>query len=254
MNTDSKLSSRVFNAAIEGQSNMVRLLLEKDTSGELHLLAFKEAAEAGHLATVNVFLNHNEEYAQSLLALEYCVLRRRMDVFDRLVDISSPTACERALRVGAGEGLITVVAKLFTHVEDTEVLAHALSLAAANDHLQIVKTLLPVVPFENRSEALAQAVLHHHILLAMYLIPLCDPKGNNSQALQYAVEEKLFDIADVLYPLSDPQTALNCMRENWTLQHEDGHLQYLEDRIESERLKKVLSSEVSSPRTTAKKM
>lgn len=248
---------KIFTASIKGQSQKVQHLLEDDPDNLIsvnHMLAFKEAAEAGHLDTVNVFLNHNKEYAQSHLALQAALLHHHLPVFDRLVDISCTIAHNQALPAAAAEGFVTVVDKLLTYVDDQQTLEAALSHAASNNHLPIVKTLLPSVPFEKRFEALVQAVLHNNKEIVVYLIPLCDPKGNNSRALQFAVEEKLFDIADMLYPLSNPQEALECILEDWDLKPGDPLTQYLEDRIESDRLKDVLSREVSSPRAIAKKM
>lgn len=248
---------KIFKASMKGQSEKVRLLLEADPANRIslqHMLAFKEAAEAGHLDTINVFLDHNAEYAQSHLALEYALLRHQLHIFDRLVDISCTTAHNRALPVAAAEGFASVVDKLIPHVNDPTYLSSALKLAASNNHLQIVKTLLPWVPFEKRPEALSQAVINKHKEIVLYLIHLCEPKSNHSRALQFAVEDELFDIADMLYPVSNPQDALECMMME--LELEPGHsiIRYLEDRIESERLKKVLSVEVSSKRIMSKKM
>lgn len=248
---------KIFQASIKGQSEKVRLLLEADPENRIssqHMLAFKEAAEAGHLDTVNVFLEHNAEYAQSHLALEYALLRHQLHIFDRLVDISCTTAHNRALPVAAAEGFASVVDKLIAQVNDPTYLSSALTHAASNNHLQIVKTLLPLVPFEKRSEALSRAVINKHTEIIQYLIPLCEPKSNRSQALQFAVEDQLFDIADMLYPVSNPQDALECMMMELELEPGHSTIQYLENRIESERLKNVLSVEVSSQRIMSKKM
>lgn len=226
---------------------MVRLLLEQDTSGELHLLAFKEAAEAGHLDAVEVFLQHHVQYAQSDLALEYCVRRHQLHVFDRLVGISSDKARGNALTVAASEGLMLVVEHLLISSNSfpPAVLQNALNQAAINGHLDIVKKLTPLTTCNAISDALVCAVLNNRLRIVMYLLPLSDPKYNNSKALQYAVEDKKFDIADMLYPLSDPQVVLDNMILELGLQPGDAALQYLEDRFENERVRKVLSSEVT---------
>ena len=248
---------QMLQASLKGQSEKVQHLLESDPSNRVsinHMLAFKEAAEAGHLDIVNIFLNHNKEYAQCHLALEYALLRHHLHIFDHLVDISCTVAHNRALPVAASEGFVSVVDKLLTYVDHSHSLASAMAHAASNNHLQIVKRLLPLVPFEERAEALSQAVIHKNREVIVYLIPLCDPKSKHSQALQFAVEDQSFDIADMLYPFSNPQEALECMMMDLELNSGDFRIQYLEDRIESERLKNVLSQQVSSSRATLKKM
>ena len=250
------LSSRIFSAACEGQSNLLRVLLQEDTSETLHTLAFKEAAEAGHLDAVNVFLEHDPQYAQSDLALQYCVKHNHIHVFDRLVDISSDRARALALPQASSQGLMSVVESLMDSATlFPGVLQNALENAACEGYLDIVQQLTERTPFDERSQALSYAVANNHISVVKYLLPLCDPKFNGSQALQYAVEERNVEIADLLYPFSNPHAALNNLMEDLDLKPGDAALEYLESRIENERINKVLSSEVAqSTRVINRKM
>lgn len=201
---------RILNAASEGQSNIVKLLLENDPDKHvpvLYPMAFKEAAEAGHLDTVNVFLAHSIDYAQSHLALSFALMRGHIHVFDRLVGISNSQARNSALSAAAAGGFVPAVKELLKHITDPDILADGLEKAALTGHLEIVELLTLFVSEEKRSSALVLAIAHHHDPVIMHLLPLCDAKYNNSEALQVAVEEQLWDVADLLYPLSDPYAA-----------------------------------------------
>lgn len=246
MNNKISLSSRIFSASCEGQSNLLRVLLQEGTGETLHTLAFKEAAEAGHLNVINVFLEHDPQYAQSDLALQYCVKRNHMHVFNRLVDISADYARALALPQASGQGLMSVVENLLdSAILFPGILQNALNNAAREGHLDITQRITDHTPFSERSQALAYAASNNHISVVKYLLPLCDPKFNDSQALQYAVEEGNIEIADLLYPFSNPHAALNNLMEDLELQPGDAAVEYLEVRIENERINKVLSSEVA---------
>lgn len=206
---------RIFNAAIEGRSNIVRFLLENDPDKNvLYSMAFKEAAEAGHLETVNVFLEHNIEYAQSHLALQFAITRGQIHVFDRLIGLSNSQARNSALGPAAAGGFIDAVKELLKHITAPDLVADGLEKAAMAGHLEIVELLAPLVAREKRSFSLVLAISHHHYPVIRHLLPLCDPKDNNSEALQAAVEEHLWDVADQLYPISDPCAAFDNLMTN----------------------------------------
>lgn len=207
---------RIFNAAIEGQSNVVKSLLENDPDKHVSVLypmAFKEAAEAGHLDTVNVFLAHNIEYAQNHLALSFALMRGHIHVFDRLVGISNVQARNNALSAAASGGFVPAVKELLKHISDCDILADGLEKAALVGNLEIVELLTPLVPEDKRPAALVLSIAHQNYPVIRHLLPLCDPKHNNSEALQTAVEEQLWDVADLLYPISDPYAAFENLME-----------------------------------------
>lgn len=256
--TNGPVFRRILNAAIEGQSNLVRWLLESDSDNILYPMAFKEAAEAGHLDTVNVFLEHNIAYAQSHLALQFALMRGHIHVFDRLIGISNSTARNNALGPAAAGGFIGAVKELLKDVSDSDILADGLEKASIAGHLEIVELLAAVVPKDKRSSALVMAISHHHHPIIVHLLPLCDPKDNNSEALQAAVEEQLWDVADLLYPISDPHAAL----ENLMMVLEDDFngpaMEYFDKKMflkQKEVLTKALEEEDAPPiKKNTKKM
>jgi len=255
--TNGPIFRRIFNAAIEGRSNLVRCLLENDPDKNiLYSMAFKEAAEAGHLDTVNVFLEHNIEYAQSHLALQFALMRGQIHVFDRLIGISNAHARNSALGPAAVGGFVDAVKELLKYITDSDILADALEKASITGHLEIVELLEPLVPKDKRSSALVMAISHHHYPVIMHLLPLCDPKDNNSEALQAAVEEQLWDVADLLYPISDPYTAFERLIEDLDDEAKGPIIEYFDKKMfveQNQRITQALESQ-ETPRNITKKM
>jgi len=250
---------RIFNAAIEGRSNIVRFLLENDPDKNvLYSMAFKEAAEAGHLETVNVFLEHNIEYAQSHLALQFAITRGQIHVFDRLIGLSNSQARNSALGPAAAGGFIDAVKELLKHITAPDLVADGLEKAAMAGHLEIVELLAPLVAREKRSFSLVLAISHHHYPVIRHLLPLCDPKENNSEALQAAVEEHLWDVADQLYPISDPHVAFENLMTNLEEGAKGSAIEYFDKQMfwkQKEVLTKALENEdTNTGKKNTKKM
>lgn len=257
--TGGPIFHRIFNAAIEGRSNIVRYLLENDPDKNvLYSMAFKEAAEAGHLETVNVFLEHNIEYAQSHLALPFALTHGHIHVFDRLIGLSNTQACNSALGPAAAGGFIDAVKELLKHITHPDLVTDGLEKAAIAGHLDIVELLAPLMPKEKRSFSLVLAISHHHHPIIRHLLPLCDPKDNNSEALQAAVEEHLWDVADQLYPISDPHVAFENLMMNLEEDAKGPAIEYFDKKMflkQKEVLTKALENEdTNTGKRNTKKM
>lgn len=80
--------------------------------------------------------------------------------------------------------------------------------AVRNGHAECVKLLIPVSNPKDYNTALWFASARDSVECVQLLLTVADPKHKNSQALQSAVIHKKQEIIDLLYPLSDPDTAL----------------------------------------------
>lgn len=122
-----------------------------------------------------------------------------------------------------------------------------LGLKAAIDYqrFDLIKRLLPISrPKTERSIVLTHAVQSHSLEALQILLPHCNPLAGHSSALQeccYLFETDLRDqMIDILYPVSNPHTALKHLRpksDAWILLHE---------RVEQERIRNVLHAETQT--------
>jgi hypothetical protein len=81
----------------------------------------------------------------------------------------------------------------------------ALAEAARHGHLECVQLLIPVSdPKADDSAALRLAAEHGNWECARLLIPVSDPKADHSQTLRWAAEDGHDELVVLLLPLSDP--------------------------------------------------
>ena len=84
----------------------------------------------------------------------------------------------------------------------------------------LVKFLIPIFGFEILSDALRCAAEYGYTNIAKLLIPVSNPKVNNSIALRFAAESGYIEIVKLLIPVSDPKA-----KDNYALRRaaEYGH-------------------------------
>lgn len=75
------------------------------------------------------------------------------------------------------------------------------------------------------------------------LLPHCDPTAHNSKALQYASVNGNLELVDLLYPISNPVDAMNKLK---TISNDPHDWMLIEQRIEAERIQKVLHQSIES--------
>ena len=122
-----------------------------------------------------------------------------------------------------------------------------LGLKAALDYrrFDLIERLIPISrPKTERSIILTNAVQSQSLDAVKILLPHCNPLADDSRALQECCcifETDLRDqMIDILYPVSNPGTALKHLRPKstaWSLLHE---------RLERERIHKLLSAETQN--------
>lgn len=105
------------------------------------------------------------------------------------------------------------------------------------------------------NEALVAAVRSNRcdlVAVVGALLPCCDPTADNSKALQYASVNENLELVDILYPVSNPMAALTALQR---ISGDPRDWMMIEQRIEAERIHKVLHNHVvSEGRTRERKM
>lgn len=115
----------------------------------------------------------------------------------------------RRLVQASAKGAIEDVRLLLPVVSDTKKgnsYAYALRQAAYNGHADILELLIPLSdPKANNSEALRWAAQWGHTDCVILLLPVSDPKANNSEALRRAASKGHAECVKRLIPVCDPK-------------------------------------------------
>lgn len=94
-------------------------------------------------------------------------------------------------------------------------LGYFLTEAAESGDIDELARLLPLCdPKFGNSQALRFAALHGQIECVKLLIPVSDPKAEDSFALRWAVERGHTDIVELLIPVCDVPKVLQTLSEN----------------------------------------
>lgn len=119
-------------------------------------------------------------------------------------------------------------------------------LKAVKSHPPVVIEKLCQLIDAPLDEALVAAVRSNRpdlISVLNILLPHCDPKFSNSKALQWASINRNCEVFDLLYPLSDPQVALDMLQQ---ISHNSVDTMMLNERIDAERIKKILDNQLGN--------
>lgn len=163
-----------------------------------------------------------------------------MDDVRRLFPVSSSEVVHHALGMAAQYGHMDIV-EFFIPLHSGS-FSGALLNAAGGGHLEVVQRLIPLSPNgPHNNSALEWAARGGHLEVVKLLLPVSDPKFNDSAALQSAVVKGHIECVDFLYPFSDPMSALNSLQERYS---DKPHVWCsLETQI-AERLHAVLQQEI----------
>lgn len=186
---------------------------------------------------------------------------------ERLAPLSTPTAHKNAFKSSAGHGNIQCLKVLqpyisaeddcwlrsFEECANNSLLVGALLCFPSNcDHVACLDLLAPYVSKDEANRVLAFMGGQCSVEILNVLLKYADPQYNNSRALQRAVKENAQRNIDILYPISDPVAALKVMQEGVLPKCTPEDWMPLYERIESERLKSVLTNEVKSTSAMAR--
>jgi len=139
------------------------------------------------------------------------------------------------------------VRRAFKQCADNSLLVGALMCYPADcNHVACLEILAPLVQKKDVNEVLSLLGGQCSVDILNVLIKYADPKHNNSRALQKAVLENAQHNIDILYPISDPSAALKALQESIVPSCIPQDWMPLYERIESDRLKNVLNTELAA--------
>jgi len=125
--------------------------------------------------------------------------------------------------------------------------SHPLINAARGGHAECVRLLIPVSNPKDYNTALWMASSRDSVECVKLLLAVADPLHNHSQALQSAVINKNQEIIDLLYPVSDPDAALDQIRKKYNTVGASPYQDFIE-RVEEGRFKRQLTKVVVDTR------
>lgn len=146
-------------------------------------------------------------------------------------------------------------AKIFLPYVDSPHIFHALLGAGRNGHAQVLEFLLPLYKWENaytKKAVLCAAVSGQSIKAVKTVLPYVTNKTHRTEALRVACQVKNQDVFDVLYPLSNPRSALKYMEKRKMVSEREK--QMLKEAIAAEEQHKVLSEAVGDAGRTKRKV
>jgi len=151
----------------------------------------------------------------------------------------------------ADQGNTAEVQRLIS-ISDLAFNNEALRRASAHGHVECVKMLIPVSnPKHNDSSALQWASANGYVACVKELIPVSEPKAQNNEALVAAAFYGHHECVDLLFDVCNPEEALEelKMRIRVGTTGRSYHSAYLEQKIYIQRVleqRTVLEKEVSA--------
>jgi len=222
-------------AAEMGHTQCVDFLVPECNACAVDSRALLLAATNGHADCVKILIEVSDPLANNCAALMKAVEGRHVECVKLLLPVSNPNANQgRALELAVYNHDEECV-RLLAQVADDTNFNYVLGVAAAYGDTISVNILLEYhldhhIDEKAVNSALAVAVGHGHHDTVHALLPWCNVKDNCSFALQTALRQKQYTIAELLYPLSDPHDALWAMEQLNNPQ--DQHcVQWLEEYI-----------------------
>lgn len=97
---------------------------------------------------------------------------------------------------------------------DADAVPFSLWSAVANKYTHAVALLVARSECHDNEHSLWVAVSQNYVEGVKLLLPICDPRKNNSHCLQRAVLNDHMEIFELLYPVSDAQVALKQLQSS----------------------------------------
>lgn len=158
-----------------------------------------------------------------------------------LLPFVTPQDCFSALKTAALSGNALMAQLLVEHSELSS--PDPLLLAIDFGDQDVVEVLSAAYGVEGNSVALVAAAREGFVESLEILLPRADPLYRNSQALAAAAINGNDACVEVLYSISNPNAALESMKAYYP--HQAEKWVALEERVERERLQRILSEETA---------
>lgn len=175
-------------------------------------------------------------------------LRRLLDVLALLSSVKAETL-EFAIQMHRTEMVKHIIPKCNLQEDNS-----ALTMAATNGNIEIVRMLLPLCnPKSDGSSALYWAAVRGHLEVVKELLPHSTPKAQKSRALFAAVKNNHQGCVDLLYPVSEPYKALKELQQLYSASPQKWNA--LAERVNADRQRLKLRNAIGdSPAAPKKRM
>lgn len=203
---------QLINAAKAGNIHKLQELLPRAYAREKNK-ALVEAAKNGHSKCVKMLLTQCKKEKENQRAFLKAFRNGHTQCVALLLPYYPGLEEDHLLLMeAAAKGQVDMV-RILTPVSRQRTIDDALMAAAINGHCECAKELVGKASRVKTSEALGRAALHGHLQIVEMLIPLSDPKSNDSKALRDAVVGKQTQCVEVLLDVSDTQKVLTYFQQ-----------------------------------------
>ena len=233
----------LLEAAKKGDINEVQRLIPISDPKHKNSVAFREACENGHFECVKALIPVSDGYN---FAMNEAARNNKVECVKLLLPLSDHH--ESALHAAAGNNHIECVKLLLPGSKDV---SRQLCMAIQNHHNECAQLILSDCLQKDTSYmkewALHTAVEFGNTEAVKMLLPYVDPSIKGSQALAMTVFGENQECFELLYPLSDPESAFKFVEQGFS--YKTGLFQSFQDSIErakAEQQRDVLNEEVST--------
>lgn len=228
-------NQRLLEAIKNGDVNEVQRLIPISDPNHENIFALRYAVERGNIECVKALIPVSEKYDTALTA---AARNNKVEYVKLLLPLSGDH--EEALNAAAKDNHIECVKLLLPGCCEV---GAALCVAIQNHHNQCAQLLLTDCLQKNTSHmeewALHTAVWYENTEAVKMLLPFVDPSIKGSQALAVAVYTENQECFDLLYPRSNPDSALEFVEQNFG--YKVGFFQSFQDTIERAKAKQQRS-------------
>lgn len=193
-----------------------------------------------------------------------CAVRKGYALYvQHLAPLASPAACANAYIQSASFGNVGCLKSVAPYIPNDNTLSLSLRafkecangsllvgalvcFASDCDHAACLDLLAPHISKDEANQMLALIGGQCSVDVLNILLKYADPKHNDSKALQKAVVENAQHNIDILYPISDPSAALKALQQSIVPIRIPQDWMPLYERIESDRIKDVLNTELAA--------
>ena len=201
----------LLEAIKNGDVNEVERLIPISEPNHENTFALRYAVERGNIECVKALIPVSEKYDTALAA---AARNNKLEYVKLLLPLSGDH--EEALHAAAKDNHIECVKLLLPGCHEV---GRALCIAIQNQHNQCAQLMLTDCLQKNTSYmeewALHTAVWYGNTEAVKMLLPFVDPSIKGSQALAVAAYGENQECFDLLYPLSDPDSALEFVEQNF---------------------------------------
>lgn len=236
-------TKRLFEAAKNGDLNEVQRLIPISDPKDKYSVALRVAIDHDHTECVKALIPVSDEYSD---AMAEAARNNKVEYVKLLLPLSDDH--ESALHAAAGNNHIECVKLLLPGSKEV---GRQLCLAIQNHYNNCAQLLLDDCLQKDTSDmkewALHTAVEFGNTEAVKMLLPYVDPSIKGSQALAMTVFGENQECFELLYPLSDPDSAFKFVEQGSP--HKTGLFQSFQDSIErakAEQQRDVLNEEVST--------